>query len=175
MAHVFTFWRFPDEERRFIDYLTKSGDILAAVDKRVSDPTSKELEPRPIGQLIEEEDPRNVLIGPREFMDMAQIDAFERFGEVKYGRYYAYVPLITYSRGVFRGENRLGDTNLAFVSKRTTADLNDLTEVPQPPEFVAWGKRVLGWARRDAPREVEYKRMTERVFAELANGLEVVY
>ena len=37
-----------------------------------------------------------------------------------------------------------------------------------------WGKRVLGWARRDAPRVVEHKRMTERVFAELANGLELV-
>lgn len=169
MARVFTFWRFPDEEGRFLDYLVKTGDIWACTEKRMSDPDDPRLEPRPVRELLEAQDPEDMLIGPREFMEMAlPIDRFELPGRVSYGRYYARVPLISYSRGVFREEGELGRTNLVFESHRTT------DRAPQPAGFIQWGQRILTWARRDAPCEIEYKRMTRRVFEAVAGGLLLV-
>jgi hypothetical protein len=174
MPRAVTFWRFPDEEARFLDYLDKTGEIIACTHERMPEPTSPLLEPRPIRQLIDEQDPISMAFGPRAFMDMAQIDEFELDGRISYGRWYTRVPLMAYTRGKLYEPGRLGHTNLVFDSWRSSGTLDDPSFTPQPPEFVAWGKRVLNWARRHTPRVVAYKRMTERVFAELDGGLELV-
>jgi hypothetical protein len=177
MAAVVTFWRFPDEEERFLRYVVKTGDIWACTGERVTD--VKRLEPRPIIELIREHDPDAVLFGPREFMDRSPIKRYEHEGEIRYGRYFMNVPLISYTRGRFRSPRELGLSNMCAEYDDLATDEHDPEcqyLVRRPEAFIKWVQRVFAWIRRDTPKWHQYKgyRVTERVAEEIAKGLEIV-
>lgn len=174
MASVVTFWQFPEEEERFLTYLEKTGDILACIGGPVTEPSR--LEPRPVRELIECEDPDAVLIGPREFMEIAEIGSYWHEGRMLYSRFYAELPLVDYSRPRFRAPQKLEESNLVFKTSIWVSDgaNHDLDHAePQPPEFVAWARRVLNWMRRHTQR-IGYRRVTPRVAAAVEDGLELV-
>lgn len=174
MASVVTFWQHPDEEHKFLSYLAKTDGMLACIDERVPDPAP--LTPRPIRQLIEREDPRHILMGVGEFMDMTPIVSFDFNGRTLFSRHYMDGPVICYSRPVWRGPGSLGQSNLVYRSQRGIPDPSDpdgTVWVPQPAEFLAWGRRVLGWMRRHTQPH-GYYRVTPRIATEVENGLELV-
>jgi hypothetical protein len=176
MPSTLTFWRFPDEEERLLTYLDKTGDIVACIDLWFADPAL--LEPRPLREVLAADNPQNVLMGPREFMDMADITTSDHTGEIQYTRSYMHVPLLAYSRGVWRGPRALGRTNLCFESTRSIPDASSpygKEWIPQPPAFLAWARRVMQWVRRDTrPHEYRRQRVTARVAAEVEDGLQLV-
>ncbi len=184
---VVTYWRLPEEDDKFLTYLEKSEDIIACIDEWVIDP--KELDPLSIRELIQMNDPAELLFGPREFMEMTPITSMEKDGRRVFGRYYGDGPVIAYSRGVWRGPGRLGKSNLVFNPTRGVP--NSTVKIPQPPEFLAWepgatifvpqppafirwGRRVMQWMRRHTQPH-GYYRVTPRVAAEVENGLELVH
>ncbi len=170
MAAV-TFWWLPEEEQRFLDYLLKTGDILACRFGPVSEPEL--LKAEPLVEFIAEHDPRNVMFGPREFMDQAKVWPVERDGRAFYVHSYSKDPLIVYSRALFRAPGELVQSNLCTKWKRIDPDLPYL--VDKPAEFIQWGRRVFAWVRRATPEKYREYRISKRVAEELDQGLELVW
>ena len=174
MASVVTYWRLPDEEGQFLDYLEKTGDIQACVHGSVS--RRDGLRPRPLRDLLQTDEFEDILFGPQEFMAQSWIDSVVHEGRTLYSRSYRQGPLICYTRGGFRTPQQLAQSNLCFVSSCWVSDgaNPDLDHSqPQPPEFLAWAKNVLSWVRRHTQPH-GYYRATPRVLAEVENGLELV-
>ena len=148
---VLTFWRLPAEEAAFLDYLDRTKEMFACVYKRSLDP--KDVQAAPLRELISARDPEDILIAPRVFMDMTPIAGIPVDGQIKYGRYYGDGPVICYTRPRWREPGKLGQSNLCYKSQRALPD-PDGTEwyhsiyVPQPPEFLAWARRLMTWNRR---------------------------
>ncbi len=149
MASVLTFWRLPEEEAKFLDYLDKTGEIVACIYKRFSDP--EQVEVSPIREAITDYESEDLLIAPRRFMNMTPITSVEIEGVTRYGRYYGDGPVICYTPPIWRAPGQLAQSNLCFDTNRGIRDdtsLHGYTFEPQLPEFMSWARRVMAWTRR---------------------------
>jgi len=147
---VLTFWRLPEEEAAFLDYLDRTEDLVACVYENVDTP--EEVQAAPLRELIAACNPKRVLMAPRPFMDMTPITMHEIDGQNKYGRYYGQGPVICYRRPQWREPGKLRTSNFCYDSQRGVVEAASAPRsshwVPQPPEFMAWARRVMTWNRR---------------------------
>ena len=176
MASIVGYWRLPEEDGRFLDYLEKTGDVVACSARGVHDPLL--LSPRPVREYVEREDPECLLMAPREYMDRAPITSCLHKGCLTYGRSYLDSPLLDFCRGRFLESGTLEQSNLCFestilVSDGVNRDLDHLE--PQPAGFVAWARKVQRWVRRNTRQFGYYRtyRATARVVAAVEDGLEL--
>ena len=178
MSSVFSFWRLPEEEATFLDYLDRTEDMVACVYTHSTDPA--DLQAAPLRELIADRDPEDILIAPRPFMDMTPIFSLKLDGELNYSRYYGDGPVICYTRPQWREPGQLGRSNLCYNSQRGLPD-PDGTEwyhsvyVPQPPEFLAWGRRVMAWNRRHTKPHGHYRATPGALAAAAAGDIELVF
>lgn len=171
MASVVTFWQLPEEEPLFLDYLESTGDIVGIPWCKVPDRAL--LEPRPLRALISQE-PDSVLVGLREVLVELPINTFNEDGSKTYAVATSKVPMLMYSRGQWRAENKLGRSNIA--GDWTTVSEDKRRIIDKPEAFVKWGRKVLAWVRKHTPFWHQYEgyRITPAVAEAIKHGLEIV-
>jgi len=167
MPSVVTFWRLPEEEAEFIDFLTSTGEVTWVPWQKVRDRAL--LEPQPL-ETLTTEDPDSVLIGLRDTLGEIPVNTLE---EGSFAVVATEVPMLIYQRGKWRGPNKLGSSNL---SGEWIVLTRDGRRIDQPEKFVKWGKKVLQWVRRQTPLWHQYERyrITPKVAEAIKNGLELV-
>src|SRR5262249_478068 len=76
---------------------------------------------------------------------------------------YTKLPVLTYRRGQWEAPDRLHASHI--TGDWTLLSQDDKVILPQPEEFVRWGKKVVDWVRRHTPERYRYKtqRLTKRV------------
>lgn len=110
-------------------------------------------------------------------MDMTWVSTYEHLGNFEHRWFYMRASVIAYRRPVWRAPGELGRCNLVFESTLYMSDgaNEDLDHIaPQPPEFLAWARRVLRWMRRNTQRH-GYYRATAGALAEEAKGVQLVF
>jgi hypothetical protein len=171
MAVTLTFWRLPEEEAAFMEFLESSGDVVAIPWEKVSDPSL--LRPRALSEAISQ-DLNAILIGLRDTIQNPSINTFHDDGKESYAILARDLPMLIYHRGKWRDVNKLGSSNLS--GEWTTISPDTGRTVDHPEEFVKWGKKVMQWVRKQTPLWHEYKtyRITPRVAEATKRGVELV-
>jgi hypothetical protein len=149
---VVTYWRFPEEEPPFLDYLEKSGPVLAVDNQHVSSPGA--LTPRPLREVIEK-DPQAILLLLAQYRDLLNIVPFQKDGATLYSIHAMRSPVIDYLRGKWRAPNKLGQSNISAYSDYP--DERGSRLIQHPKDHVAWAKRVSAWVRKSTPFWHKYK------------------
>ena len=170
MASVMVFWWFPEEEQEFLQYLNKSGLLVAVTDKIVTDPT--EIVVSGFDTILASGADR-ILFTRDSFAASLRIESGMDRGRPCYGVSARQSPFISYSRGAIIPTKKLRQSKLYAEA----TFLDDHGEVVQKPmEFVKWYKRVFGWASQRTPLWHQYKsyRITERVASAIQEGWELV-
>jgi hypothetical protein len=171
MAVTLTFWRLPEEESAFIEFLESSGDVVAIPWQKVSDPSL--LKPRPLSEVISQ-DSDAILIGLRHTIQNPPINTFRDDGEESYAVPARDLPMLIYHRGKWNDVNKLRRSNLS--GEWTTISPDTGRSVDQPEDFVKWGKKVMQWVRKQTPLWHMYKtyRITPRVGEAIKRGVELL-
>ena len=134
--------------------------------------TKEAIAPRPIISYVEQQNPSQLFFGLDRHAHEATIESHERCGE----RFFAVAAmspcLITYNRGKLRESKKLGLSNLCAYWEYPSKDAKTLLD--KDPEFINWAKRVFGWVRKLAPKQIEINgracRATDRVKDALRTG-----
>ena len=172
MATVVSFWRFPDEEEEFLDFLDKTGRVTAIPYKKFH--SLEEIVPQSLRQIIKDSDSNlashALLIGLDRWMDQIRVDPCIHNGENILAISYIHSPLIVYGRGEFRESKKLGMSNLC-AHRSYYNDEKKL--VHKPNDFVKWSKKVFDWVRKATPEFHQYRtyRLTPRVAEAIRNNL----
>ena len=169
MAAVVTFWQFPEDEGPLLDYLETTGDIVACSTEAMSAPD--EIQPRPVREVFADRAIERMVITPRRFIELVHFNGWERDGRIWYRWYYGNGPLVNYSRPRWC-EGRLELSNLCANPYRSEPDPTSphgLKFPRQPPEFMAWRKRIYGWVRRHT-QPLGYYRATPAVLQARTTG-----
>jgi hypothetical protein len=172
MTVVVSFWRFPEEEEAFLDFLDKTGNVVAIPYQNFHN--LEAIKPQPLREMIKNSDlnsaSHSLLIGLEHWMDQIRVNPYFHNGGNIFAVSYLYSPLIVYDRGQFREPNKLGMSNLC-----TTRSYYDDGKklIYKPDEFVKWGKKVFSWVRKETPEFHQYKtyRLTLRVAEAVRNNL----
>ncbi len=187
MPAVVTFWQLPGDEKDFLRYLKKTGNVLGIPD--LAQKSLEALTPQPLEDCFET--PDDFYLGLDEFARSAPIKEFEyqgeeegRKGERLFALDYMSPCLIHYTRPRIRN-GKLGQSNLyAYWEHPAELDTCFVSWMPRlylkkkDPNFVKWAKKVLNWVRRRTPEKIEYNgypyRATKRAKeAMLAGKIEV--
>jgi hypothetical protein len=180
MASVVTFAQLPHEEKAFLDYLQKTGEIWArAVDDNPRNPTWA---PLPVTEFLGRfadqivrysvitvylgfrDDILRPVVSVREDTEGGTLIPFVQHGEVVEGAYSiiggtkilrdCIDPMaslfVRYDRGLYRTENELAASNLCFYS----GSYEGQTWVTKSEAFLKWANKVLNWMRRHTPETV---------------------
>jgi hypothetical protein len=169
MPTVVTFWRLPEEEPEFIEFLSSTGDVVWLPWQKVPDRSM--LVPRPLDTLTTQ-DPDSVLLGLRDTLGEIPINTFAEGSRQSFAIVATEVPMLIYQRGKWRGQKKLGSSNL---SGEWTVVTRDNRRIDQPDKFVKWGKKVMQWVRKRTPLWHQYERyrITPKVAEAIKNGLEL--
>lgn len=171
MRIVVTYWGLPEEEQSFLDYLEKTGEVLAVV--KQNSPSRESFIPRPVREVIKD-DPQSILLLLGGHRDLLKVVPFQKEGATWYGVHAMKSPVIDYLRGQWRGPNRLGQSNIAAYPDYP--DEKGTRLIPHPESFVNWAKKTAAWVRKFTPYHHQYKnyRITAKVKEQLKQGLELV-
>ena len=171
MAVTVKFWRLPEEEPAFTEFLESSGDIVAIPWQKVSDPSL--LRPRPLSEVISQ-DLNSILIGLRQTIQNPRINTFHDDGKESYAVPAPELPMLIYRRGKWIDVNKLGSSNVSGDWTRISSETGRI--VDHPEEFVKWGKKVIQWLRKQTPLWHDYKtyRITPLVAEAIKRGVELV-
>lgn len=205
MASVVTFAQLPDEVPEFLGYLEKTGDIWARAQN--DDPLQPKYAPSPasaflahFGAQIATRHVISIYLGFREEVlnpalyshetieggkrvpfvqnGTAVSNAYSIVGGTKKQRIVVDLmgsPLLSCSIGQLLNETNLAHSNICFYPGHFIGQ----KWVPNPPEFIKWGKKILGWIRRRATEQVPIDRAnysiraTARVAEACRSGLVV--
>jgi hypothetical protein len=151
MAAVVTFWQLPEDEKKFLDFLLKTGNVVAMPAESVK--IKKELVPQPIVPYIEQHDPVQLQFALERFAKQTEIEVIEHNGEKYFRRDYMSPCLISYRRGRCGDGKKLGLSNLSAYWDYPNEDNTKL--LVKDPEFIHWAKKVFNWVRRATPARVE--------------------
>jgi hypothetical protein len=184
MPSVVTFAQLPDEEPAFLAYLQKTGDVWARAVN--DDPDHPRYEPLPVADFLHrfaaeivayhvvavylgfQENIFYPMISTHEKTEGGTLIPFVQGGKVVEGVHTivggtkvmrSFInpmgsSLVRYDRGQFRSDDQLAMSNLGFHP----GTYHGQKWVPNPPAFMKWGKKVLGWMRRHTPEEVQVYR-----------------
>jgi hypothetical protein len=170
MPHVM-FWRFPDEERDFLESLESIGQTMAVPFTQVR--SREELAPLTLSELLARAAADSVLIGPAESVADVRIHEFHDNDGAYYVASHRDSPLLMYRRGRLMQDGSLSASALA--GHWSYADPEGNRTIPKRESFVSWGKAVFRRIRKATPhtRGAPDERMTPRVAAAVADGLKL--
>jgi hypothetical protein len=170
MANVVTYWRLPEEEQTFVEYVTKQSEVLGVAQQRAKN--AEALTPRPVHEVIKQ-NPATLLLLRAEHRDLLKIQEFEWEGSPHFSVDTMSSPVIAYQRGE-RDANRLEQSNLSWYSNYPNDKGNRL--IAHPKSFVDWARRISAWVRKETPFHYQYKtyRMTAMVNEGRKKGLDLV-
>lgn len=149
MATGLTFWQMPDEQDAFLDYVAKTGDILAISDFEAV-PLRENLRPVPVADFMGHSFKR-LHIFPSEFANCIVIREWPPDAQHVapiYSIDTAPSPLIMYTPGSLT-DGALSQSNLS--TNWSCLDATGRIIVDKPRGFRPWGERVFRWLRRATP------------------------
>ena len=165
MASVLSFWQLPDEEKAFLRYFARGGEVVAIRHmEAVADPAA--LRPLSVEELIGRSDSIRLYFTLRSVVaDPLRLHRWESESPGEPVRYSLPVdfPAIVYDAGTL-ADGRLSKSNVAADTSQASS------------EVAAWVRRVFGWLRRATPHWHEYEayRVTELAAREALGGLSLV-
>jgi hypothetical protein len=112
MASVVTYWQVPEDERDFLDYLLKTGDVVAVLDEWVE--SRDLLRPVPIATHIERENTIGFQFALRHLLDVNYTDERQFDGKTQFCLSMRS-NTISYRRGLL-ANGRLPQSNLSMYS-----------------------------------------------------------
>jgi hypothetical protein len=166
------FWRFPDEEAVFLEYLGKTGNIIAF--SRGKFWHKNEFLPMPLETLIKSKDPDRLCFCLDHHINNVVLKSFsDADGE------FCVVslpesPVISYDRGRLLNSNKL---STSFLESHWSYLLDGKTFINKPEDFIKWGKRIFRWSQKTTPEFYQHKygRITPRVAEALhQNQIELI-
>jgi hypothetical protein len=176
MASTVTFWWFPDEEEAFLEFLERTGQVLAL--PFAATETKDGLVPRPFREYITAADPHQCFL---LLADVAEL-IIEPFKVVESGTAVERCRVVDmkscvvgYDRGKLLGSDKLTASNLYTYWDYPNPSGSSL--VRKPEEFIRWAKNVLGWVHKATPEWHQYRnyRVSKRVKEAILNdGLQIV-
>lgn len=171
MPITVTFWRLPEEEKAFVEFLEKDPRVVAFRAENRSPISELPLESP--SQILRYDD-RLVFLALKPHVDQIRCVEYDRDGESRFGIDATNSPVITYKRNGYREPGKLGQSVIAAYLEAVTTNKEELYS--KPDEFAKWAKSVASWVRRNTPEWHQYKtyRMTKKVSDSLKNGLELV-
>jgi hypothetical protein len=170
MPAVVTYWWLLEEEDEFLDYLARSGEVVAMPDAWMDSP--EELAAMPVDRYIRECDPVQLLFGLSQHLANVPIRPRTHHGRAMYSGPNAMESCaISYSRGRLKDSTILTQFNLAAYWQIWSTGPD--TGGDKDPAFVKWGKNVFAWVRRKTPERHQYKqyRVSRRAKQALEKGL----
>jgi hypothetical protein len=151
------FWRFPEEETAFLEYLKETGSVIALPRDKFRH--KNEFLPMPLGDLLKNSDPdRLIFCLEADLNDVVIADYSDSKGEFFVVSLYDS-PVIGYVRGKLVDSRQLSTSLLeAYWSYPQTS-------VDKPADFVKWGKKIFRWVQKSTPEFHQHKhcRITSRV------------
>lgn len=169
MPAVTTYWRLPEEEQAFLDYVARTGGAVVYPFERVRN--KGDLSPRPLGEYIQKHDPAELLMARPDHGSLVRIQEKQEGSETFYIPSHMRSPVIIYKRGALIGEAKLSSSNLAAYWSYS----DGTRVVDQPAEFVTWAKKIFRWVRNETPVKVSKGwRVTSAVAEKMKEGLELV-
>jgi len=168
MTSVLGFWWFPDEEAPFLDYLRKSGPLVATPEGRFR--REEEIIVSDF-DLVVASNARGILFTKAEYGP--ELKLYRGVDAGVYSPNERMSPFVSYQRGTIAPNNKLRMSNL--VARASYFDERGRT-VEKPIEFVKWYKRAFKWVRDRTPLWHRYEsyRITERVAQAVKDGWELV-
>jgi len=143
MPEVLTFWQFAEEESTFLQFLQRTGTVLAFPGQWVQ--TREELVPQPIQSLVGKSIPSDLRFSLEPFAVEASLEIIELEGQQLYGISLIDSCVLDYTRGRFRGKNKPGFSNLYAYFTTSRKQEKD-------PQFVKWVKKNLSRGARHNAR-----------------------
>jgi hypothetical protein len=150
MAAGLTFWQMPEDQDVFLEYLAKTGNIVA-ISHFAAVPLRNALRPLPLGSFVGAGDFERLHIFPVEFADAIRIHEFPLSAQQTSPLYAVDTvrsPVLLYTPGTL-AEGALSQSNLS--TSWTYLDEDKRTVVAKPLRFRKWGEGVLRWLRRVTP------------------------
>lgn len=173
MPTVMTFWQTHEDEVNFIEFLKRSGDIVAIpFGKRR---TRSELKAQPLSPSLLD-NWRSVLFTLAEHENEATFNSFSHDGNEHVSVSPILSPVIAYESGGLC-ESGLTPTNVVAYWETRVAEGDKQEWIQKPEWFVKWGKGVFRWLHRQAKQKLDGKAlpMTESVASAVAGGLALVH
>lgn len=168
-GRVLRFWWLPEEERKFIDFLEKTGQVVAYPGGAFW--TKEELSPKPIRKYIEENAPDQLKLSILGAFPEPVIISTGRTSEPHLHISYSRSCIIVYDRVRFKSEDTLAAGNLCA----NTYYVIDEKWAEKPIEFTKWVDRVFRWVRRATSEKYgKYNyRVSKRVMEAIQKGLKL--
>lgn len=168
---VLACWWLPEEEAHFLDYVEKTGDVLALPAEGAE--SMEKLTPRPLRAYILRDKPPSVVFGLDKYFT-PELTQYAKSEEPK-GHYRVSVPescVIEYTRAVLE-DGQLSVANLSFY---TGYDAPGSQYVNKPDGFLHWARNVFRWVRRTTSELHPQKglRMTPAALQALRQGLKLI-
>lgn len=177
MRTVHTFWWHPEEETDFLRFLEGTGYVVALPFDEKKDP--QELTSLPIVDFLSQSNPSDLFFALEEHARKLVITSFEKTVDEQSIQVFRVSSIescvIDYERCQLTNYRKLTPVNFCAYWDYPDMQLNKM--IKKPPEFVAWGKKVMRWIHKLGSVELlPYDlRMTKRVKEEVLDGkLELV-
>jgi hypothetical protein len=148
LANVLTFWQLPEEEEEFLDFLLSTGVVVAYPNHWVM--TSEETEPQPLRRCLAQSNPKQCLLGLDSDAAHVVVGAKSQENEHFLSVDVLASCLIGYSRPQFRGECKLGQSNLSASLQYPSAE-------EKPDWFQSWVKNVFAWIKKRASKKYKHQ------------------
>lgn len=166
MAGV-AFWWLPEEEERFLEWLTAEG-VFATLSGCAAE--VRAFAAVPVRELLATGEHGKIMIGPERFARAPSLQFYEQTGADGVPAYCISERrscLVAWRRGRRRG-NEIGASNLS-VDWSTSKPAQSAAEVR---EFRTWTERLLRWVRQATPERHEHRiqRLSRPVKQGLADG-----
>jgi hypothetical protein len=171
MSASVKYWRLPEEEREFIEYLNSIEPTVALIPDIFLNLEDPEWEP--LEQAFAR-DASRYLITPARFVSQARVLKVNGANGNEFKVDVVASPVLFYYRGRMIAPNRLSSTALSADWSYLTEDQRTMED--KPADFVRWAKRVMQWVRRVAPGWHQHRahRITAKAEAARRAGLELI-
>jgi hypothetical protein len=168
---VLACWWLPEEEAHFLDYVEKTGDVLAFPAEGAE--TMDKLVARPLRAYILREKPSAIVFGMDKYLTPELIH-YTKVDEPKESFRVSVLEscVIEYTRATLE-EGQLSVANLSFFTGYDTPRSEYITK---PEGFLHWARNVFRWVRRTTSELHPQKglRMTPAAMQALRQGLKLV-
>jgi hypothetical protein len=168
MPAVVGWWQLPEDEEEFIEYVSKTGDVVAVASRYM--PHRSDLEAIPVSEIALSGSPGSCALGLRHLIFKRGISELKKDGGVLFSLP-RQADFAMYDRCRFR-EGVLVLLNLYAEWSFLTDDYSATIE--KDPEFKAWATKLFAWVRRHTPERVDLRgfpyRATKRVAEAVREG-----
>lgn len=152
-ARATTFFLLIEEEKELIEYLTRTGSVVAYTHEAVP---AAQIKPVPLEEYLRTDSPRSLYVTPAEFSAKIKLVKFRQQVAGK-TQLLARIDTITshvvyYQRPIMKNENRLAPVSLSY---HPTYFDHAEKKVKKAPGFIDWAEHLYRWVGDRATNTIE--------------------